>query len=529
MFVCATAAVSAQESFVADGINYKITGVATVSVERKTGDNYVGNVVIPAEVSNDGKTYSVTAIGRGAFYNSMELISVGLGRNVAEIGVSAFAGCLGLQKIEVDASNASFSSADGVLFNKNKTLLVKYPAAKEAETYIVPDGVAGIEVQAFDYTAAMSGIRFPESLQAIGAYAFMASSVIEIEIPDQVSYIGDYAFYQCPLLSKVTLGKGLTEISGFTFNTCKELKEVTVKGDLKSIGDYAFFSCFAMEEFQLPESLESIGAGAFKSCEKLRGITIGKNVKDIGLIPFSFCKAMRSIKVDEANQWFKDIDGVLCDKAGTRIVEYPAGRPGEYEIPSGITVIGNNAFYYCTRLNDIRIPEGVVAIEASAFHACQGLKTVSIPGSVRSVGSQAFMFCEELEAVSIGYGVAEIGTMAFSMCGKLRQIDALPVTPPTLASDNVFSTETYASCHLTVPSEGLQTYREAFGWRGFNHIESMTGGVAIENDDADAGEIWTVYSLAGELVYRGGKSGFTAPCQGIYIVNDGKTTRKIKF
>lgn len=541
---CAIACLSgmayAQNTFDVDGINYKKTGESTVSVERKSGETYTGNVVIPATIEYDGKNYSVTEISTGAFYNSTELQSVTFGKNIEKTGLSVFSGCFSLESVLVDTDNGYYTSVDGVLYTKDMKILERYPQAKTGTQYSIPEGTEGIQIQAFDYTTDLDKVILPESMKAIGAYAFMASSISEISIPDAVTYVGDYAFYQCPILNKVVIGKGLTEISSFTFNSCSELKTVEINSDLTSIGAYAFFSCMALEEFTFPESLETIDDGAFKSCENLHAALLGKNVKNIGLIPFSFCKALRAIKVSEENPYLCDINGVLCNKSGTKLIEYPCGRPGEYEIPESVTEICGNAFYYCTRLTEITIPEGVTEIGVSAFHACQGLTSVTIPNSVTTLGSQAFMFCEDLREATLGSGLTSIGTLAFSMCDNLRTLNSKATTPPALASINAFSTDCYEACKLNVPESAVSAYSSALGWNMFKNVTGVAGvesitvapvqiqianGVISFSETSDV----EIYNLSGEILFHGTCDAWEIPSTGIYIVKANNQIFKVNF
>lgn len=497
----------AETTFTADGVYYKVisTRPACVSVERGGGVTYSGTVNIPASVDYDGKSYSVTAVGRGAFYNSMDLTSVNIGANVAEIGASAFASCMNLQSINVDSGNAVYSSNDGVLFSKDGVILEKFPAAFPSDSYTVPDGVQGIQVQAFDYTRNLTSVTFPSSLHEIGAYAFMASGVVDIDLPDSVTTLGEYAFYQCVALRKATLGQGITAISDFCFNSCNELSNVTLKGDVESVGEYAFFSCFKLEQFDLPAGLKSIGNGAFKSCESLRKVVIGKNVASLGLVPWSFCKALRSIEVDVDNGYFKSEGGVLFSKDRRTLIEYPAGRPGEYEVPEGTTSIAPNAFYYCTKLSEVSIPATVTKIGDSAFHACSGLTSIAIPAA--EIGSQSFMFCENLKTIYLRENVKSIGTLAFAMCDHLGNIYSQPAVPPILASENIFGEVTYTTALLEVPD--VDAYRNAFGWKLFRHCNSTLG---IEDSAAVREVSSRMYVSTDGMIYD-------APVRpGIYIV-----------
>jgi hypothetical protein len=536
----------AAQSFSEGGIYYTVTSELKheVSVERQYGVTYEGSVVIPDEVEYNDVTYKVTAIGRGAFYSCTDLSSITIGANVATIGVSAFAGCLGLTAINVSDNNTTLSSDDGVLFNKDKSLLIKYPAAHAGSSYDVPDGTVELDIQSFDYTFDLETVTFPSTLTTIGAYAFMDSGITEVDLPDSVTDMGEYAFYECVSLTKASLGAGMTVVPEFAFNSCQELADFSMRGVVTEIGQYSFFQCKQLTSFPFQDSFVTIGSGAFKSCESLRNATIGKNVTTLGLIPFSFCKSMRKISVDAENPYFCDLGGVLCNKEGTKIIEYPAGMPGEYEVPEQITEIADHAFYYCTRLTEITLNEGLTTIGDDAFHACSEIVSFDIPESVTSIGKQVFMFCDGLKTVTIGKSVSSIGSLCFSMCDVLRTINCNPTTPPELESTNAFSDDAYLFAKLNVPAGCADAYSSAEGWEQFSHINEAAGltdlritapaahivGGRLEISGTMPADGYSVYSLNGTKVYSGKESSIDLPGTGLYIVNlAGQPTKLANF
>lgn len=131
-------------------------------------------------------------------------------------------------------------------------------------------------------------------------------------------------------------------------------------------------------------------------------------------------------------------------------------------IPDSVTSIGNSAFNGCERLTNITIPDSVTSIGYSAFYYCSGLTDITIPDSVTSIGQQAFYYCTKLTSVTIGSGVTSIGTRTFNGCLELTSITIEATTPPTLANADAFSNSN--NCIIYVPAESLEAYKTATNW-----------------------------------------------------------------
>jgi Flp pilus assembly protein protease CpaA len=146
---------------------------------------------------------SVITMGNIVFYGCTGLKSVTIGNSVSTIGNSAFFNCTDLTTINVDASNPNFCSADGVLFNKDKTILVRYPAGKQG-VYTIPNSVNSVLVDAFGHCKGLTTITIPNSVTSIGYGAFSACyGLTSLTIPISVTSIGDWAFSYCWNLTDV--------------------------------------------------------------------------------------------------------------------------------------------------------------------------------------------------------------------------------------------------------------------------------------------------------------------------------------
>ncbi len=171
---------------------------------------------------------NVTTIGKYAFYECTNLESVTIPDSVTSIGGGAFSGCTSLESITVDLNNKNYSIQDGILYNKNKTILIQCPGAKTSVN--IPDSVTSIGWGAFYGCTNLTSITIPDGVTSIGERAFYdCTSLKSITIPDSVTTIGRSAFENCKKLESVTIGNGVTSIGSWAFGGCTSLKSVTFK------------------------------------------------------------------------------------------------------------------------------------------------------------------------------------------------------------------------------------------------------------------------------------------------------------
>ena len=321
---------------------------------------------------------SVTEIGVYAFKGCTSLTSITIPNSVTNIGDSTFWGCSSLTAIYVAVDNKNYTSVNGVLFNKDKTALICYPAGKTDKSY---------------------------------------------NITNSVTSIGDYAFNGCSSLTSVTIPNSVTEIGGSAFVGCASLKSITMPNSVTSIGDMAFYKCSSLTSITIPDSVTSIGSSAFSDCSKLRSITIPNSVTSIGAWAFNGCTGLTAINVAMENQNYVSPDGVLYNKDKTTIICYPAGKKGNnYKIPDGVTEIGSIAFSRCSSLTSVTIPNSVTSIGSGAFNGCTSLTRVTIPNSVTKIGWNAFSGCTSLTSITIPNSVISIDWYAFRGCTSLKSI-----------------------------------------------------------------------------------------------------------
>ena len=289
-------------------------------------------------------------------------------------------------------------------------------------------------------------------------------TLTEIVIPSTINgtaitSIGEKAFWKCDSLERIEIGSGISSIGERAFDGCNNLESITVDSNnanykdidgnlyskdgtiliqytigktattfeipnsVTSIGSYAFYICYGLESIVIPNSVTSIGSYAFFSCGSLTNIEIPNSVTNIGDSAFVSCRSLTSITVDSNNANYKDIDGNLCSKDGTILIQYAIGKTATtFEIPNSVISIGDRAFELCDGLENIEIPNSVISIGALAFRGCSSLTSIEIPNSVTSIGVSAFEMCDGLESVLIPNSVTSIGSYAFFYCRGLTNI-----------------------------------------------------------------------------------------------------------
>ena len=219
---------------------------------------------------------SVTSIGGRAFFSCDSLISVIIGNSVTSIGDWAFYYCDSLTSIIVDANNLVYKSIDGNLYSKNGKELIQYAIGKTTTSFSIPDSVTSIGSFAFYNCDSLTSVTIGNSVTSIGYCAFSScNSLTSIEIPDGVTSIGSSAFYYCDLLTNIIIPDSVTSIGSSAFSNCISLKSVTIGNSVTSIGDHAFYDCESLQTIEIPNSVTSIGCDAFYGCSILRSITFG--------------------------------------------------------------------------------------------------------------------------------------------------------------------------------------------------------------------------------------------------------------
>ena len=485
LLLCSTVATA--YDFKVDGIYYNITDATakTVSVTYKGYYNYTnlnefysGSVNIPATVTYNRTTYSVTSIGEGAFYGCTSLASITIPNSVTSIGYQAFNDCRSLASIKVESGNTVYDSRKGcnaIIETATNTLIAgcKNTTIPNSVTSIgglafnncdglasitIPNSVTSIGYGAFAYCDSLASITIPEGVTSIGNSAFEGcTSLASVTIPNSVTSIGYGAFAYCDSLASITIPEGVTSIVNGAFSgtawydnqpdglvyagkvlysykgTMPAGTSISVKEGTLSIGEGAFSYFTGLTSVTIPSSVTSIENYAFRGCSGITSIEIPNSVTSIGSYAFHGCTGLTSIEIpnsvtsigSNAFSGCSSLASITIPNSVTSIgvsAFYECTSLASITIGEGVTSIGDCAFYNCTRLASITIPEGVTSIGNSAFYGCTGLTSFEIPNSVTSIGDNAFRGCSGLTSIEIPNSVTNIGNYAFNGCTALKEL-----------------------------------------------------------------------------------------------------------
>ncbi len=202
-------------------------GITTISQLAFAGCSNLKSVNIPD---------SVTAIGERAFSDCTSLPSISIPDSVTtffinndgwiadDISHSPFSNCTSMTEIRVDANNPAYMAVDGILYNKERTILISYPAGKSGSTFTVPGSVSDISWLAFSGASNLTQVVLPEGITEVGFYTFQnCTSLRSIIIPEDVTVLSFNAFKNCTSLESITIPKSVTYIDTSTFDNCKKL------------------------------------------------------------------------------------------------------------------------------------------------------------------------------------------------------------------------------------------------------------------------------------------------------------------
>ena len=244
------------EDVIIDGLKFTLlkTSHQAKLLHQDTWDDEV--LQIPSEVEYEGEKYIVTSINGIVFSSNTSIKQIIIPKTVKNrdfgrldgITWNIFYTCLSLETIEVDEDNPAICSIDGVLFNKDKTILISYPAASPRKSYSVPDFVKTAANHAFFNSQHLKNIVLPDNMETLGTRSFTNSNKLE----------------------EVILSSSIKELPNYLFNNCKKLKSVVIPSGITSIGYGVFDSCEAMQSFNLPETINSIGGSAFGQLPNLK-------------------------------------------------------------------------------------------------------------------------------------------------------------------------------------------------------------------------------------------------------------------
>lgn len=486
---------------------------------------------------------SVTSLGNGIFWGT-GLKSVVIPESVTAIGESAFAQCLDLESIEMPDSLKSLGKR---AFWNSKLKAISIPVGIEMledEVFQYCHGLASVTIEgnissigksAFENCSSLTSIQIPASVKFIGTGAFSGcSSFSSISVPDGIEKIEDEVFKDCTALSSITIPVSVESIGAKAFSGCSSLAEVNIPDSISSIGEYAFYNA-ALKEVLLPASVKKIGDYAFAGNTGITKVIslnttppeIFTNTFDSDIessIPLHVQKgSLMYYWLDPVWKEFKNIsDDVLC------LQTIPDARYGDDEIDLAQYAPEGEAFTYNSSNEEVvRINGSVMQIVGAGTATIEATPDEEGP-QMELIGQKRQIFVDKADlTVTVDEIVIEQGSPVpdFSYLAEglqyddtLDDIDNLP--QPIHEVDEHSPVGEYA---VTFTDGSDRNYRIATNPSKISVITST--GVEDNVYDAIVQDI-EVFDLEGLLIYRGPRRDAILQ-KGIYIVRQGKATRKI--
>ena len=403
----------AQLRFSYGGDNFIYTVIGSSEVELTEYNNSaVDDVDIPSRITYKGTSYKVTSIADNAFHAGCS--SVSIPNTIRHIG-------------------------KGALYTGDA---ISISVAKDNPVYDSRDNCnAIIHTQSNTLIAGCGNTRIPNSVKAIGDYAFYWCDLTSIYIPNSVTSIGEGAFWQCENLTTITMPNTITTIGNSAFENCSRLTSITIPNSVITIGIGAFAKCSRLASIVIPNSVISIGNNAFYGCD-FTNINIPNSVTAIGDGAFTGCSRLTSISVEKGNPVYDSRDNcnAIIHTQSNKLINgcknthipntitaigncaFLGSGLNSITIPNSVTSIGDSSFFSCNHLTNIDIPNSVTYIGSAAFAGCISLSSITIPNTVSSIGKNTFAVCTDLKFVYIPNSVTSIGESAFWDCGSLKSI-----------------------------------------------------------------------------------------------------------
>ena len=375
-------------------------------------DSLIVDLEIPADVSR---------IGAFAFVGCSNLIRVTIPDNIKVICDSAFSGCSGLTSVHI----SDLSTWCNISFNND----LANPLFYAHNLYLNDSLIVDLEI--------------PTDVSRIGDFTFACcSNLASVVIPDNIKVIGESTFMDCNNLISVTMSNDVTIIGDSAFSGCSNLTNLKISDNVTSIGDSAFRGCVGLTSVMIPSNVITIGESVFSACSNLTSVAISDNVTAISYSAFSDCCNLTDLTIPDSVTSIGAFAFSGCSKLMS------------LTIPSSVTSIGGNAFHDCNGLTNIlvnagsttyksvnglllskdgtvlirgvngnvTIPHSVTRIQSYAFSGCSRLTSLTIPNSVKTIEDAAFIGCTGLTSVTIPDSVTSIGDSSFYGCNGLTSV-----------------------------------------------------------------------------------------------------------
>ncbi len=361
---------------------------------------------------------STTSIGYYAFSNCNKLNTITLNDGLTTIQYYAFSWCSELENIEIPATVNRIE--DGVFYGCSKiksidlSKVVNYlngyqlfRGCTSLATIKLPNNLSSIDSYMFYDCTSLTSIDLPANVNQLGTECFRGcSSLTDIDVSN-ITWTGDYVFYGCSSLTEIQFNDNCNLNCSYMFYDCTSLTTIKLPKSQNYIAEYMFYNCTSLTSITLPDSLQYIYNSAFDGCSALTELSLPNSLYSINSYAFHNCTSLTSITLPDSLQY---IYGYAFDGCSALT---------ELSLPNSLVYLGEGTFRNCTSLTSIAIPSSVIEIYTDyLFYNCTSLVIASIGRSVSYIGNQMFYNCTSLMSVTVDYN--SVNYQAFYNCSSLN-------------------------------------------------------------------------------------------------------------
>ena len=489
-----------------NGIYYSINELSKTATVTFGDDKYSGSINIPSSFTNNGVSYSVTALGLNAFYSCSTLENITIPNSVINIDPQCFMGCSSLL------------------------------------TITIPESVTSIGATCFSGCRSLSSITILGAIESLGIHCFAnCESLKSIRIPSSVVGLGDYCFMECTSLENIEIPNSISKIPQYCFESCTSLKTIQLPISITELEEGCFFGCSSLENIKIPENVTDIGQRSFMNCTSLKVVLLPELLTNMGKNCFRGCSGLKKVFAEMSTVPFTEYDGYFIDSSCSSATLY---------VPS--TMIDD----YCTAAwwknfgtikpinKEITISSLGIATYCSDddldFTGVDGIKAYIASGYNNNTGNVLLTRVKEVPA---GTGILLMGD------GGTYEIPTTDVDYTyanllvgTLEDTNLTSVVGYKNYILANGSSGVKFYLSENGTLAANKaylkIQTSANSAAKilkfsivgengENDDntTDVGNVNALESNKEKAIYNLQGQAVKNPSKGLYIINGKKIVK----
>ena len=257
---------------------------------------------------------------------------------------------------------------------------------------------------------------------------FTRSDIKHIVIGEGITYIGNYLFYCCEGAEDVSIPSTVTAIGDSAFCECRSITQLTIPGSVKTIGYCAFMLMEALSDLTIENGVETIESGAFAECDSLVSISFPASVSSVEYLFAESCDNLASVIVDEQNEHFCSVEGVLYSKDLEKLLLVPCGKEGVLQVPNGVKCVSTRAVDANGKLSGLVLPNTVEILESDSIAVGDTLTKLDLGTGLKTLCDNA-LYPGKLTEIVLPASVEYIGESAiqsnYNMNYSLKKVVVL--------------------------------------------------------------------------------------------------------